>query len=205
MAYCRNLELPTEDRCPVLETDASMVGSPVEDSDQVVAQRLRTRQDRAMSDEPVLQRIITFLDEASYPYDILQHESVSTAQEAAAARSTRLGEGAKAILLKYDQAFGIFVLSAELQIRSARIRRGLRVRRTRFASRQELHDMTGLQPGAVPPFGEPILPLPLFADPSIERHNSVVFTAGSHTTSIRMATADYQRIAQPRVFPFVRE
>ncbi len=80
----------------------------------------------------------------------------------------------------------------------------MRVRRTRFAYRDELLAMTGLLPGAVPPFGEPILPFPLFADPSIDRHQTMAFTAGSRTTSIRMATSDYRRIARPRMLAFAR-
>lgn len=157
-----------------------------------------------MNGDPVLQRITRLLDQESCPYELIEHDSVSTAREAAEARATDLDEGAKAILLKYDGDFGIFVVSAALQIRSALIRRGLKVRRTRFAYREELMAMTGLKPGSVPPFGEPILPLPLFADPSIERHDTMVFTAGSKTTSIRMATEDHRRIARPMVFPFAR-
>lgn len=150
------------------------------------------------------QRITALLDAAGCVYEILQHAAVSTAEEAAVARATDLAEGAKAILLKYDQAFGLFVASADRKIRSAKIRRGLRVQRTRFAFRDELTDMTGLTPGAVPPFGEPILPFPLFADPTVLQQETMVFTAGSHTTSIRMASADYRRIARPQVFDFVR-
>ncbi len=157
-----------------------------------------------MTEEPLLERIIALLDDNSCPYELIEHPSVSTAREAAVVRATDLNEGAKAILLKVDKAFGIFVTSANLQIRSARIRRGLRVKRTRFASQQELAAMTGLLPGAVPPFGEPILPFPLFADPSVMQNETMVFTAGSRTTSIRMATSDYQRIARPQVFGFVR-
>ena len=157
-----------------------------------------------MSGEPVLQRIVGFLDSEGCSYELIEHGAVRTAEEAAAARATDLAEGAKAILLKYDGDFGLFVLSAARQIRSALIRRGLKVRRTRFAYREELMEMTGLQPGSVPPLGEPVLPFPLFADPSIENHETMVFTAGSRTMSIRMATLDYQRIAEPRVFPFAR-
>ncbi len=152
----------------------------------------------------MLLRITALLDGAGCSYEVIEHGSVSTAKEAAAARATDLDEGAKAILLKYDGEFGIFVLNAARQIRSALIRHGLRVRRTRFAYPQELLAMTGLLPGSVPPFGEPVLPLPLFADPSIEGHETMVFTAGSRTTSIRMATSDHRRIAQPRVFAFAR-
>ncbi len=157
-----------------------------------------------MNDQPVLQRIVDLLDGEGCPFEVIEHGAVSTAEEAAAARATPLEEGAKSILLKYDGEFGIFVLSAALQVRSALIRRGLKVRRTRFAYRQELLAMTGLEPGSVPPFGEPVLSLPLFADPSIDRRQYMVFTAGSRTTSVRMPTADYRRIARPRMFPFAR-
>ena len=157
-----------------------------------------------MSHEPVLHRIVALLDDDGCAYEVIEHDPVSTAEEAAAARGTSLGEGAKAILLKYDGQFGLFVLNAARQVRSALIRRGLRVRRTRFAYPEELLAKTGLLPGSVPPFGEPILPLPLFADPTVVDTETMVFTAGSKTTSIRMATSDYRRIAQPRVFAFAR-
>ena len=161
-------------------------------------------EDGGMDAQPILHRIVTLLDEAACPYEVIEHASVSTAQEAANARATALEHGTKAMLLKYDDDFGIFALNAAQQIRSARIRRGLRVKRTRFATRDELHAMTGLQPGAVPPFGEPVLPLPLFADPSALAHEHMLFTAGSHTTSIRLATSDYRRLAKPRELPFIR-
>ncbi len=157
-----------------------------------------------MSDQPVLQRIVTLLDGDSCLYEVIEHAPVSTAQEAAAARATPIEEGAKSILLKYDDKFGIFVLSAARQVRSALVRHGLKVRRTRFAYAQELLAMTGLKPGSVPPFGEPILPLPLFVDPTVLDNEMMVFTAGSRTTSIRMETSDYRRITRPRELAIAR-
>ena len=50
-------------------------------------------------------------------------------------------------------------------------------------------------PGSVPPFGEPILPFELFADPALGNNDRIAFNAGSLTNSIIMAFADYQRIA----------
>ena len=157
-----------------------------------------------MTPDGVLHRILALLDEAGCAYESLEHDPVSSAREAAAARDSELDEGVKAIFLKYDDRFGIFALSAARELRSARIRRGLRVQRTRFATRAELAEMTGLEPGAVPPFGEPVLPFPLFADPTVFEGRTLVFTAGSRSRSIRMATEDYRRVARPQVVPFVR-
>ncbi len=157
-----------------------------------------------MDDPQVSSRILTLLDGERCPYEVIGHESAATAREAADARGTALEEGTKAILLKYDDQFGIFALNATRQIRSAKIRRGLKVRRTRFASLDELQKLTGLLPGAVPPFGEPVLPFPLFVDPTAIEKPSMIFTAGSRTTSIRISTLDYSRIVDPHVFSFVR-
>ena len=152
-----------------------------------------------MSTEPILDRILTLLGGAGCPYQRIDHEPVSSAREAAHVRGTDLASGVKAILFKIDRDFVLFAMAADRRLRSAKIRRSLGVRRTRFASREELLEMTGLTPGAVPPFGRPVLPFPLYADPSVFSGDHLIFTAGSRTTSIRMTTEDYRRLAAPRV------
>lgn len=152
----------------------------------------------------VFERIVALLRAEKCPFELLAHAAASTAAEAAEVRGTEPEEGTKAILFKYGDAFGIFAMSAERAIHSARIRQALGVQRTRFASAAELADMTGLAPGSVPPFGQPVLPFPLFADPSVFERQSLVFTAGSRTRSIRLASALYRRVAEPTVFAFVR-
>ena len=60
-------------------------------------------------------------------------------------------------------------------------------------------------PGSVPPFGEPILPLPLYVDRAIEENERIAFNAGSLTDSVILAVPDYFRLARPtRVFEFAR-
>lgn len=157
-----------------------------------------------MPSAPVYQRIVELLEGAGCAFEIIEHAAVSTAAEAAAARGTPLALGTKAILLKYDASFAIFALGAARALRSAKIRKTLGARRTRFATREELHAMTGLLPGSVPPFGPPVLPFPLFADPSALAGEELIFTAGTRTASIRLATADYRRVADPEVFDFTR-
>ena len=61
----------------------------------------------------------------------------------------------------------------------------------------ELLELTGLVPGSVPPFGPPVLELRLVADPALLENEKVAFNAGSLTTSIIMASADYERVSGP--------
>ena len=80
---------------------------------------------------------------------------------------------------------------------------GKKAKRSRFATSEELFEMTGLVPGSVPPFGRPILGFDLFVDPSLKENEQISFNAGSLTNSISMSLEDYIRVAQPVVFEFV--
>lgn len=153
-----------------------------------------------------LEKIRTLLSTANVSFRELEHAPTRTSEESAAARGEDLGVGAKALLLKTDDVFRLFVLPADRKLYSGAIRHHLHVSRTRFATREELDELTGLVPGCVPPFGEPILPFELFADEAVgARTNRVAFNAGSLTHSIIMAASDWEMLAQPQRFRFSRK
>ena len=79
------------------------------------------------------------------------------------------------------------------------------VKKLRFADAAELAKLTGLVPGSVPPFGPPVLDLPLVADPALLENDRVAFNAGSLTTSIIMASADYHRVSAAQWLSFAVE
>lgn len=111
--------------------------------------------------------------------------------------------GGKALLMKVEDTLRLFVLSAALQLDSGAVKRYFGVKRQRFATGEELAAL-GLVPGAVPPFGKPILPFDLYVDRSIVANPRIAFNAGSLTVSIIMAVPDYLRVAQPTIFDFSR-
>ena len=110
------------------------------------------------SDLPVHDRIVSFLTEAGVSFRQLHHEPTPTSADAARVRGEPIGSGAKALLLKADDTFRLFVLPGDRRLDSASVKRQLGLVRLRFASKEELLAQTGLVPGAVPPFGQPILP-----------------------------------------------
>jgi Ala-tRNA(Pro) deacylase len=151
----------------------------------------------------ILNRIRNFLAAENISYSEMEHEPTRTSEESAAARGESMSIGAKALLLKTDDVFRLFVLPADRQLHSAAIRHRLGVKRTRFARRDELEALTGLVPGCVPPFGEPILPFELYADDLVGAEaNKVAFNAGSLRHSILMSASDWERIAKPVRFSF---
>lgn len=141
--------------------------------------------------------ILSWLDARSLPYRLVEHSPVSSAEEAAAVRGTPLTMGAKCIVSKMDGRFALFVMRASDAMRSKYLRRELGVSRTRFASREELRDLTGCEPGAVPPFGRPVLDLDLYVDEKILENDEMVFTPGRRDRSVLMDVADWRRAVDP--------
>ena len=153
-------------------------------------------------DTPLLDRIRAWLIAEGVSWREVHHEPTRTSEDSARARGEELRVGGKALLIKVDSVFRLFVLSADRKLDSAAIKRRFDARKTRFATPEELADLTGLAPGSVPPFGPPILPFPLFVDPSVFENERIAFNAGSLTDSIVMPVSDYRRLAAPEVFAF---
>ncbi len=148
--------------------------------------------------------LLDLLRGADVAFRQVEHGPTRTSEESAAARGEPLAIGGKTLLLKVDGRFELFVLSAARRMVSSRARKAVGARRSRFATEAELLAMTGLVPGTVPPFGEPILPFPLHADRSVLENENIAFNAASPTESIVMATADWLRLARPRLHDYAR-
>lgn len=152
----------------------------------------------------VLQQIRALLVGAGVDFREVEHDPTYTSEQSARARGEDIRIGGKALLLKVGDEFGLFVMSAARRVDSGKVRKKLGARRSRFASPAELLEKTGLVPGSVPPFGDPVLPFPLYADASVLQNEHIAFNAGSLTHSVIMKTEDWRRIAQPEVFEFTK-
>jgi Ala-tRNA(Pro) deacylase len=146
--------------------------------------------------------IRALLDGQQVRYRLVRHGPTYTSEESARARGEPLGVGGKALVVKTDDTFRLLVLSAARTADWSAVKRHFGCKRVRLADRTELARLTGLEPGAVPPFGWPVLPLDLYADPSALANPVIAFNAGSLTDSVVLAVEDYVRAARPEVVPF---
>lgn len=103
--------------------------------------------------DDILNRIRARLIEAAVSFREVEHESTRTSEESARVRGEPLGVGAKALLLRVDDTFNLFVVPADKRVDSAALRRHFRAKSLRFATPDELAALTGLEPGSLPPFG----------------------------------------------------
>ena len=152
--------------------------------------------------------ICKWLDDNEVKYETIHHEPTPTSEDSARIRGDSLSQGAKAIIYKIQDDYALFVFAADRKMDTKKIKayfkqKGKRVKKTRFASPDELKAMTGLVPGSVPPFGRPILDFDLYVDPSLMDNETISFNAGSLTDSIRLSLKDYINSGKPYVFDFV--
>jgi Ala-tRNA(Pro) deacylase len=151
--------------------------------------------------ESVFQRIEAWLQEQAAPYQVLRHAPVYTSEEAAQVRGTPLASGAKALVCKAEEGFVMFVIPADRKLASGAIRRAKGWRKLRFASREEVVERTGLQPGSIPPFGS-LFGLPTLCDAGLGRNAVIHFNAGDHGISVSMSYAEYVRLERPETGTF---
>ena len=154
-----------------------------------------------MSALPVTERLTRWLREAGVAFDVLEHEPVRTSEEAARVRGTRLEQGAKALVVRADDRFLHCVLPAHLKADNGALRAIAGTRRLRFATRDELLELTGCEPGAVPPFGN-LFGLPVLLDEALCANEQVAFNAGSNAVSIVMRCDDLVRVSGATICRF---
>src|SRR6059058_1050760 len=97
----------------------------------------------------VLETIRRLFTDAGVAFREVRHAPTFTSEESAKARGEELRTGGKALLLKTDDVFRLFVLPADRRLDSAAVKKYLGVKKTRFATADELRELTGLVPGSV--------------------------------------------------------
>ena len=145
----------------------------------------------------LLMTIRSFLDQHGISYVIKEHPSVTTSEEAAAARGESLKIGAKALLVKDDTHFVLLVIPADRKLDTKKVKKVLNTRNLRFASPEELKEIAHVEKGAVPPFGN-LLGIEMIVDTRLFEEEYMAFNAGSVETSIKMKTEDYRIAVKPR-------
>ena len=149
-------------------------------------------------------KITKLLDENNIEYEIKEHEAVRTSEEAAAVRGDDLKIGAKALILKIGDTFVMVILSAAKKLNSKKLKKIFKTKNLRFATPEEVFELTGCKPGGVPPFGN-IFNIEFLVDKSITKNEFMAFNAGKRTKSLKLKTEDYLKLLNPRVEEFTKD
>lgn len=157
-------------------------------------------------------KVRDFLNENKVEYTLSEHKAVLTSEEAAEVRGVSLASGAKAMLIKdtgkklsrEGVSYYLAVMSAANRFSSKQFKKTINCKTFRFATPEEVHEVTGCLPGAVPPFGK-IFGVPVWVDRSLGKNESINFNCGMRTKSIAMKYEDYFNVEGPTFQVFTDE
>jgi Ala-tRNA(Pro) deacylase len=133
-----------------------------------------------------------------YPisFEEIHHDSSETCSMSAKARGRGKKIGGKTLLLKDKGGFRLFTMSAILAFDNQKARHLLGSQKLRFATKDELWELTGAVSGALPPFGRPLQDLDYYIDQSVLDNDEIAFNAGVLTCSFIMNTQDWYGIVK---------
>lgn len=149
-------------------------------------------------------RLLAFLGQQQVSFTHLKHPPVTTCQQAAKARGTPLKQGAKALLMLADSQPILVVLSAAHQINLAKFKKQFKIKKLKMATAAQVKQITGLPPGALPPFGN-LLNLPVFVDKQLLAQKQIAFNCGSLNQSVIMSSADFNTLVKPQIGSYAQK
>jgi len=146
--------------------------------------------------ESVFHRVESLLKRHVIDFRALRHDPVYTSEEAAKVRGTPLASGAKALIVKGEEGLVMFVVPADRKLDNHAVRRAKGWKKMRFATREEVLELTGLTPGSIPPFGS-LFNLRTHCDERLSENEIINFNAGDHGISVSMHYTDYVQVEKP--------
>ena len=145
------------------------------------------------------ERMERYLQENNVPFEVMTHDRAYTMQEAAAALHVSGKRVAKVVMVKGDGQIVMFAIPASHRLNLDNVRAALDVKVASLASEKEFSALfPDCEPGAMPPFGN-LYDVPVHIDRALAGQESIVFRIGTHRHTMRIAYADFARLAQPTV------
>jgi Ala-tRNA(Pro) deacylase len=144
-----------------------------------------------------VQQLKDFLESQGTNYACIDHPPAFTAQELAHHCKIKGDQVVKTVIIELDGAMTMLVLPATWRIRWDRLGKILDTDFVDLADEAEFKDcFPNCEVGAMPPFGN-LYGMHVYCCETLTAQPELVFAAGNHSESIRMATADFLRLVNP--------
>jgi Ala-tRNA(Pro) deacylase len=148
------------------------------------------------------ERLETYLREHNVAFQEDHHPIAYTAQEVAAAEHVPGHLVAKSVLVVADGRMVMLALPAIYQVDLRRVAEMLGAPDARLAREDEFANVfPDCELGAIPPFGN-LYQLPVYVDRSLAEDETIIFPAGTHTDTISVPYADFDRLVNPSLADF---
>jgi Ala-tRNA(Pro) deacylase len=150
------------------------------------------------------ERLETYLREERVPFEVQHHPRVVTAQEVAASEHVPGKLLAKTVMVLADGEMVMLALPALYQVDVEKAGSALGAREIRLAQEEEFEgSFPDCEVGAMPPFGN-LYDVPVCVEETLAEDETIVFRAGTHTDTMSITYADFDRLVEPTVAKFAR-
>ena len=148
------------------------------------------------------ERLESYLRENGVGFEVMTHGQAFTMQEVAAMLHVPGEQVAKVVMIKADEEMAMLVLPAPYRMNVDKVCTLLDAEKACLAKEKEFEDLfPDCATGAMPPFGN-LYGLPVYVDQSLADQDDIVFRIGTHRETMKLAYADYARLAKPTVGDF---
>ncbi len=149
-----------------------------------------------------LDKLRDYLKSEGVEFETITHPPAYSAQELAAIEHIKGRFHAKVVMAFAGDQLVMLVLPASHRVDLDRLRAELGISAVRLAKEQEFSSVfPDCEVGAMPPFGN-LYRVPVYVDVSLRADPWIAFLAGSHTVTVKMSYADYERLVRPTVKDF---
>lgn len=147
-------------------------------------------------------KLEAYLRDSKVPFQVQHHPVAYTAQEIAASEHVPGKMLAKVVMVLADGKMVMLALPAPYRVDLAKASAILGAKEVRLAHEEEFAAaFPDCEVGAMPPFGN-LYDLPVYVDKALAEDETIVFQAGTHTDTISMKYADFERLVRPTVAEF---
>jgi Ala-tRNA(Pro) deacylase len=144
------------------------------------------------------ERLESYLRENGVSFEVEEHPTAYTAQKIAATEHVPGRMFAKVVMATTNGDLVMLVLPAPSVVDVGKVAEVVG-EDVRLASESEFATtFADCEAGAMPPFGN-LYDLPVYVDLALGRNERIVFQAGTHSVTMNVAYADFERLTRPTV------
>lgn len=148
------------------------------------------------------ERLEQYLGENGVPFELITHKEAYTMPEVAAALHVPGMQVAKVVIAKADGKMAMLVVPSPYRLDFDKVRGLLDVENVGLAAEEEFAEVfPDCAIGAMPPFGN-LYGVPIYVDEDLTEETDIVFRVGTHREVMKVAYADFARLAEPTVAKF---
>src|SRR3989304_2006185 len=139
-------------------------------------------------------QVKAYLDSKQVTFEVIPHDRVFSSVDEARALGIEADEIAKSLVIHVTHLPGdmaLLVVPGSRKISNKKIQQIFATKHARLATEDEMaRDFSQFELGAVPPLGE-LLNLPVYADERLLDHDTILFTGGTHSDSVKISVQDF--------------